>query len=179
MKLRYIPNILSILRIMLVPFFVYMFFEGELIFALAIYLFAGLTDIVDGYLARRNGWISNSGKILDPIADKLMQCVVLICFAVMMPALWWLAGLFIAKELFMLVGAVLVFRRERITVNSNWYGKLSTMLFYAIVFVIFIMFIFTESPSVTLLIYLFITALFAALFAMTMYIKDTLKEVRK
>ena len=79
MKLKNIPNILSIIRILLVFVFLFFLFVLESTYlALLIFLIAGATDVVDGYLARRNNWITNLGKILDPFADKLMQCTVLV-----------------------------------------------------------------------------------------------------
>ena len=85
MKLKYIPNILSCIRIALVGVFIYLFFldyPNNIIFALLTFLVAGATDVVDGYLARRNNWITDLGKILDPFADKLMQCTVLVCMSI-------------------------------------------------------------------------------------------------
>ena len=78
MKLKNIPNILSVIRIMLVAVFVYSAFCISDKVALVVFLIAGATDVLDGYLARRNNWITDLGKILDPFADKLMQCTVLV-----------------------------------------------------------------------------------------------------
>ena len=72
MNLKNIPNILSIIRICLVGVFVALFFTGNEIAALIVFLTAGATDVIDGYLARKNNWITNLGKILDPVADKLI-----------------------------------------------------------------------------------------------------------
>ena len=70
MKLKNIPNILSVIRIGLVFVFIALFFGLDQPYAaLLVFLLAGATDVVDGYLARRNNWISNLGKILDPFAD--------------------------------------------------------------------------------------------------------------
>ena len=83
MQKRYIPNLLSVVRICLVPIFALLFFldyPRHVIPAVAVFFVAGATDVVDGYLARKHGWVSNVGKVLDPLADKLMQCTVLICF---------------------------------------------------------------------------------------------------
>ena len=77
--MRHIPNILSVLRIIMVGVFAYLFAIGRPLAALSVYVLAFLTDILDGYLARRNNWITNLGKLLDPFADKLLIVVALIC----------------------------------------------------------------------------------------------------
>jgi len=178
MKSKYIPNILSAVRITLVPVFIYLFFnyyDRRIYLPLCVFLLAGITDVADGYLARRNSWITNLGKLLDPLADKLMQCSVLVCFAIKYPALWWLAGMFISKELFMICGAVIVLKKIKVTVKSHWYGKFTTTAFYAIVFFVFIFEIFDFDMKGTAAIALFTPMLGLALFSMVMYIIDTLR----
>ena len=141
MKAKQIPNILSALRIALVPLFAWAFLsrgEGSILPALGIYLFAGLTDVADGMLARRYNWMTPMGKILDPLADKLMQSAALVCLAVegtLGGKLGWLlVAAFFCKELFIAVGALVVFKKIHITVKSDWYGKAATAVFYAAVF---------------------------------------------
>ncbi|MBO5682867.1 MAG: CDP-alcohol phosphatidyltransferase family protein, partial [Clostridia bacterium] len=70
---------MSIIRILLVGVFAYTIFCVNPIVAMIVFLIAGATDVVDGYLARRYNWITDLGKILDPVADKLMQCTAMIC----------------------------------------------------------------------------------------------------
>jgi len=178
MKLKYIPNVLSAVRIALVPLFIYLFFayyEKQVYLPpLIVFLIAGVTDVVDGYLARRNNWVTNLGKLLDPLADKLMQCSVLVCFAIENPALWWLAGMFVMKELFMICGAVIVLKKIKVTVRSHWYGKFTTAAFYAIALLVFIFEIFDFNMKGKAAIALFTPMLGLALFSMVMYIIDTL-----
>ena len=136
MKLKSIPNILSIIRIGLVGVFIYVFFNNyphNLVWALVVFLSAGLTDVIDGFLARKFNWITNLGKILDPLADKLMQCTVLICMLSkkLIPA--WLVVPFILKEFLMLLGGLLIIRKKRVVVVSNIYGKMTVVFFYAAV----------------------------------------------
>ena len=177
-KVKYIPNIISAVRILLVPVFIYLFFnyyESRIYVPLCVFLFAGITDVLDGYLARRNNWITQLGKLLDPLADKLMQCSVLVCFAIKNADLWWLAGLFVAKELFMICGAIIVLKKIKVTVKSHWYGKLTTAAFYAIAFFVFIFYLFEIETDGRTAIMLFAPALILALFSMVMYIFDTLR----
>ena len=136
MKLKNIPNILSIIRILLVGLFIFVFFNNypdNLLWALVVFLTAGLTDIIDGFLARRFNWITNLGKILDPFADKLMQCTVLICMLTkkLIPA--WLVIPFILKEFLMLLGGLLIIKKRSVVVVSNVFGKMTVVFFYAAV----------------------------------------------
>ena len=130
MKLKHIPNILSVIRICLVFVFVALFFSGHVYSALLIFLLAGATDVVDGYLARRNNWITNLGKILDPFADKMMQFTVLICLCIKgyLP-IWFVIPFFIKDGVSLLLGLIVIKRRS-VTVVSKWYGKLTVCLFY-------------------------------------------------
>jgi len=184
-KLKYIPNILSAIRIALVPVFIYLFFscgEKEIYLPLCVFLIAGATDIVDGYLARRNNWITNLGKFLDPLADKLLQCSVIVCFVIKGLVPWWLAGMFVLKELFMICGAIIVLKKIKVTVKSHWYGKITTGTFYAIALLVFIFDIFEFNMKGKAAIALFIPMLGLAFFSMIMYILDTLRinaEVKK
>ena len=134
MKLKHIPNVLSIIRICLVFVFIALFFsefEGHIIAALGVFLLAGLTDIVDGYLARRNNWITNLGKILDPVADKLMQCTVLVCLCIGQYVPLWFVIPYFVKEVGTLCIGFIVIKRRSVTVVSKWYGKTTVCLFYA------------------------------------------------
>lgn len=132
MKLKNIPNILSVIRICLVFVFVALFFTLEKPYAaLIIFLVAGATDVVDGYLARRNNWVTNLGKILDPFADKLMQCTVLVCLYIKNYIPLWFVLPFIAKELFSLIIGFIVIKRRSVAIVSKWYGKCTVCLFYA------------------------------------------------
>ena len=131
MKLKNIPNILSIIRIILVFVFGFVFFAlNEPLWAIIIFLVAGATDVVDGYLARKFNWITNLGKILDPLADKLMQCTVLVCLAIKNYIPWWLVIPYFAKEVTTLIVGFVVIRRRSVVIVSKWYGKAAVCFFY-------------------------------------------------
>ena len=105
MNPKYIPNLLSVLRILLVPIFAVLFlydYPEHIGAAIAVFVFAGVTDVVDGFLARRFRWITDIGKVLDPFADKLMQCMVLFCtfYKGLVPL--WLLAFVVLKELFLI-----------------------------------------------------------------------------
>lgn len=171
MKLKNIPNILSIIRIFLVFVFVFCFFFFEKPYiALIIFLLAGLTDVIDGYLARRNNWITKLGKILDPFADKLMQCTVLICLLIKNLIPWWFVVPFFAKELFTLIIGFVVIKKRDVAVVSKWYGKLTVCIFYATIAasIIFASF-FSQHPVIAAII--FIPAVLSAIITTIAYVK--------
>lgn len=128
--MKHIPNILTVLRLLFVPLFVVLFFAVSPLVALPISWLAAITDVLDGYLARRNNWISRFGQMLDPVADKLMQGALL--FTLLFSGLlWWpLAIPFVLKELAQGVLGGLMLRRRSVVVVSRWYGKVALTLFH-------------------------------------------------
>lgn len=126
--MKQIPNILSAFRLLLIGVFVYLFTKSEYLFCMLVYIFAFATDILDGYLARRNGWITNVGKVLDPLADKLMLIAVLVCFYVAEIIPLYILLIMLIKDLIMIiVGSVLYFKK--VVVYADWFGKIATGLF--------------------------------------------------
>ncbi len=129
-KLLNIPNVLTGLRILLIGIFLTMHFARPSArgLSMAIFILAGLTDFLDGFIARRCNQITWLGKLLDPLADKFMILSVLVClmFSYIMPA--WAVALIVVKELYMVTGASLLFKRDYV-VCSDGIGKVSTFLF--------------------------------------------------
>ena len=133
MQMKAIPNILSVIRLCLVPIFVYLFFldyPNNIKAAIVVFFLAGATDVIDGWLARRNNWVSNIGKILDPLADKMMQCAALTCFYIKQIIPLWLLLAYVTKEMLILAGAVFVFRKKSVVVKSSFWGKFAVCVFY-------------------------------------------------
>ncbi len=129
--MRHIPNILSCLRLLMVGIFVWLFAEQLYVPALIVYVTAFLTDVLDGYLARRFNWISNLGKLLDPFADKLMLISVLACLLAVNYIKWYLFAAMLIKELMMIVGGLFILRKKRVVVYADWWGKIATGMFFA------------------------------------------------
>ena len=136
MKLRYIPNILSITRLLLVPVFVVLFLNDHIPAAVAVFLLAGATDVADGYLARKFEWTSTLGRLLDPVADKFLQMSAFVCLWLTHRIPWWMVAVYFVKELATAVGAAVIFRKGRVVVASNVFGKAATVLVFAAVFAI-------------------------------------------
>ena len=129
--MKNIPNILSVLRIILVFVFIVVFFVPiSKIWALIVFVIAGVTDVVDGYLARKFNWVTNLGKVLDPLADKLMQCTVLVCLCIARVVPIWFLIVFFLKEILTLALSFVVIKRRSVVVASKWYGKMAVCLFY-------------------------------------------------
>jgi len=176
MKAKYIPNILSVIRLMLVGVFIYTYYNVSRYTALAVFICAGITDVVDGILARRFNWITNVGKILDPIADKSMQITVLLCMCIgddpLIP--WWLAAFFIVREITMALGALFIFKKKDTVVSSRWFGKLAVCIFYASVF-----FIILLDPPQTVVLILSVITVLSAIMAFISYCLNYLKKPSK
>lgn len=170
--LKHIPNALTILRFLLIPFILIYIFTGNYILAFVFFTISGLTDIADGFIARKFNLISNFGKLMDPLADKLTQIFTLTSLAICNIIPIWILIIVLLKEFIMIVGASFLYGKD-VVVYSKWYGKLSTVLFYlAIVFSLLLkQYSLTGLWSqIDFIIYCF--ALIATVFALVMYIKD-------
>ena len=130
-KIITIPNILSVVRIFIIPFIAIEYFKGHYLLTAALLLLSGLTDVVDGFIARRFNMISDVGKVLDPIADKLTQVAVVVCLTVKHPELLPLVIVLTVKELLMLIGALAMINRTSVTPYARWWGKMATAVLYA------------------------------------------------
>lgn len=127
-----IPNILSYFRLLLIPLFIVLYVQEDFTEALITLAASGLSDILDGRIARKYDMVTDLGKVLDPVADKLTQCAMMICVAMRYPAMWWLLGLHIVKELIMLIMGWYVLKRTDTVNSAIWVGKLCTGVIYAV-----------------------------------------------
>ncbi|MCM1264182.1 MAG: CDP-alcohol phosphatidyltransferase family protein [Butyrivibrio sp.] len=130
-KIVTIPNILSFFRLCLIPVIVWLYsIDKNYVWAGYILILSGITDMADGYIARYFNMISNFGKVLDPIADKLTQGVMLICLLLRFPMMIAPFVLLIVKEAFMGISGILIIKRTRIVCGAQWHGKAATCLLY-------------------------------------------------
>jgi len=131
-----VPNIISIFRICLVPVIVYVYFADPnpvKYYAIFVYAIAGLSDLLDGYLARKFDAQSKLGKLLDPLGDKLITFTVLVCITITNPILYWAALVFFVKEVLMGIGGLLLNRVIGAELPpSNFIGKGSTFLLFLV-----------------------------------------------
>ena len=176
-----VPNVLTMIRLILIPVFVVLFFSGHRIAALAVFIAASLTDMLDGMLARTLNQITDFGKLFDPLADKLMVLTAMVCQAVagVFP---WIAIIIVAcKELMMVLGGVFMLKKG-IVVYSNLWGKAAQVCFIAALVLAFFhdqflsagTLLFGLTPDILLL---WITVALAIL-AMIVYAADALKKLK-
>lgn len=131
-KILTIPNLLSLFRLILIPFIIWLYsFRKEYYIAGALLILSGLTDLADGYIARHFNAISNIGKILDPIADKLTQAAMLFCLVTRFPLMAAPFGFLVIKELFIGTTGLLMIRKTHKVVGADFHGKVATTLLYA------------------------------------------------
>lgn len=129
-----IPNLLSAFRLLLIPLFVWLYLQGKYFYTGLVLLISGITDISDGFIARRFHMVSNVGKVLDPVADKLTQISMLICLVTRYPLMLILVVIMIFKELFMSISGLLVIHKTKTVFSADWHGKAATFLLYITMF---------------------------------------------
>ena len=131
-----IPNMISAVRILLIPFFVHAFVTAvrpeDFLLAALILVVSGISDILDGFIARRFHMTSRLGKVIDPAADKLTLFAVVASLWLKYPKFWMMYTLFLAKELFMAVGGLFILHRNHDIEGARWFGKLYTIIFYVV-----------------------------------------------
>ncbi len=167
---KHIPNIISIFRIFLVAVFAVAFigyYPESVPFAVSVFILSGISDVADGLLARKFGWTSDLGRVLDPVADKLMQVTALFCLSLKGVAPWWLFAFFLVKEGMMIVGALVLFKKRNVIYGSKIFGKIAAVSFYAIVVTIIL---FGEKLGTVFVNVLCIVAALIAVTALVLYI---------
>ena len=136
-----IPNLLSLFRIILVPVYVTIYLNAtdvrDYYLAGGILAVSCLTDMVDGMIARHFNMISTVGKVLDPMADKVTQLALTICLSIRYPVLLYVLILFLAKEIFQVIAALINLRRGKMLPGALMAGKLcTTVLFVSLILLV-------------------------------------------
>ncbi len=188
-----IPNLISLIRIFLVPLFAYLFMQGDFIPAVIVLALSGLSDCVDGKIARKFNQISALGKMLDPLADKLTQITLAVLLFItfnrvedaMLKAFSWVFLVFIAKEFIMVLGSVIMLAIGLRPGAAEIYGKVATLAFYVVM-----VFIIGFGPEVgafrnlftipnTLMMILVIISAILTMVAFFSYIPDVIRQVKE
>lgn len=188
-----IPNLISFIRILLVPLFAYLFMQGDFVPAVIVLALSGLSDCVDGKIARKFNQISALGKLLDPLADKLTQITLAILLFItfnrvedtMLKAFSWVFLVFIGKEFIMVLGSLIMLAVGLRPGAAEIYGKVATLAFYVVM-----VFIIGFGPEVgafrnlftipnTLMMILVIISAILTLVAFFSYIPDVIRQVKE
>lgn len=172
-----LPNMLSFLRLLLIPLIVYLFETDQFWWAFGMLLLSGATDVVDGWIARTFHLVSDFGKALDPIADKLTQIAVLFC---LMRQYWWVLVALLLKEITIGILGLVALHRTHSVYSAGWYGKLCTVVIYLSMFVLVLwkpIFGVPANPTFVLIDSIVIVALI--LLAFVMYLKYFIRILRE
>ncbi len=129
-----IPNILCYFRMLLIPCFVWAYFQArtreDYYLVAAIVVLSGITDFLDGFIARRFNMVTELGKAIDPLADKLTQAALAVCLIIKFPLMWLLITVFMIKELSMGIACYVLYRKGKKLDGALWFGKITTAIFY-------------------------------------------------
>lgn len=169
MKKENIPNMLTIIRFILIPVIYISVLSHHYLAALIVFTISALTDVLDGYIARKYNYITDIGKLIDPLADKLTQIALLLSLSILGILDWWIFGIVFIKELLLVISASVLYSRKDVVVYSKWYGKLATTLFYLAIVCSLIINHFGFKPQFPIDLYLYYLALLATVFALIMY----------
>ncbi|MFO7611101.1 MAG: CDP-alcohol phosphatidyltransferase family protein [Clostridia bacterium] len=123
---KHLPNIITGLRLVAIPFFIYFILEDRLFIAALIYFTAAVSDLVDGYLARKWKVVSTFGKLADPLADKAIQIAAILLFCIIGKLHFSFIIVLFIKESLMILGSYLLYKKK-IVVYALWYGKAATL----------------------------------------------------
>ncbi|MBO4824870.1 MAG: CDP-alcohol phosphatidyltransferase family protein [Lachnospiraceae bacterium] len=132
-KILTVPNVLSFFRLALIPVIIWLYIaKGEYVLTAGLIVLSGATDVIDGFIARRFNMVSALGKALDPVADKLTQCAMLICLVFRFPLMLLPLGLLVVKELFSGITGLVIIKQSGKVYSALWHGKATTVLLYVL-----------------------------------------------
>ena len=169
MKKENIPNILTIIRFILIPFIFISVITKHYFIAIIIFTISAITDILDGYIARKFNYITDIGKLLDPLADKLTQISLLLALTMLNILPLWILIIVFVKECIIIISASFLYSKKDVVVYSKWYGKLATTLFYLAIVCSLIINQFNINLPFKVDLYLYYLALLATIFSLIMY----------
>jgi len=181
--LKHVPNLLTIVRFLLIPFIIIFAVQNNYIMAIIFLTLSGITDILDGFIARKFNLITDFGKLIDPLADKLTQVSILTVLVIKDIIPFWILAIVLLKEFLMVSGASFLYGKE-LVVSSKWYGKLATVLFYSAIVISLLLKQLEpairanqspENSAPPIILYadqpLYILAILSTIFSLIMYIK--------
>lgn len=150
--MKHIPNIITCIRLCLIPVFCYFLWNNNDLVAGIVFIIAALSDVVDGYLARKLNAISNFGKLADPFADKIMQISAIILLFLLGRLKAWIMIVLFAKDFILMLGGLLYKLIYNITVSSRWFGKISALTLNVIIAVSILFSLSTATTNILMVI---------------------------
>lgn len=171
-----IPNILSMMRIAMIAAVVVLFVMKYYLAAGIVLICSGVTDILDGFIARTFNMISALGKALDPFADKLTQFAVLICLSLLNPLILIPFVILVFRDAFMLLTGLSIFKKTKSTFSARWYGKIATMYTYCLMCALLVFKDYMEK-NLTLTVILIIVDAVLIAFSFVMYAIRNTREL--
>ena len=139
-----IPNAMSAFRIVLIPFIIWTYAIDRHYLSVSLVVLSAISDMLDGFVARKLNMISDFGKFLDPVADKLTQAAMILCLVSLYPAMFALFLLMAVREFTQFFCGLAVLKKTDTMNSANWYGKVSTATVYV---VMVILFLFPDIPA--------------------------------
>lgn len=164
-----VPNILTMLRFVLIPFIILALYFDMYIIAFILLTISAFTDVLDGFIARKFNFITDFGKLMDPLADKATQLTILITLTLKHTIPFWILCIIALKEFIMIAGASFLYGKE-LVVSSKWYGKLTTVVFY--IAIVSSLVIGNYDISIRFDTYLYYIGMFLTIFSLVMYFKS-------
>ncbi len=175
-KIFTIPNVLSSFRILLVPLFIWLYaFRKESFWALIVLVVSGITDLLDGFIARRFNMISDLGKMLDPVADKLTAAALLICLVADYRVMWVAFGALVVKEFSDGIIGMISVTRTGYVHGSEWHGKVTTVIMYIVIGLLILWRDIPKGLSTALILLCTVLQLFSG----TIYLIHNLRRIKE
>ena len=175
-KILTIPNMLSFFRLCLIPVIMWLYcVEDNYLWAGIVHIVSGITDTVDGFVARHFHMTSDLGKVLDPVADKLTQAAMLFCLLTRFPLMILPLGIMVLKEFFMGVTGLMVIQKTGKVFGADWHGKVTTWLLYAMM----ILHVFWYNIPAALSRILIAACVVMMLISLVLYGRHNLKALRE
>ena len=130
-----VPNMMSFFRLLLIPLIMWVYLaKKDYVLVAVLLVVSGVTDVADGFIARHFNQISNLGKMLDPVADKFTEGILMILLALRFPLMWMLVGVFAIGAFLMALWGIRAINRSHLVNMAHWYGKATTVFLYAATF---------------------------------------------
>ena len=128
-----VPNLMSFFRLLLIPLIIWVYLKIQKYWLVAaLLLLSGATDVADGYVARHFHQVSNLGKMLDPVADKFTEGIMMILLALRYPLLWAVVGLFVIHAVLLSYWGIRAINHQEGVTMARWWGKVTTVLLYLV-----------------------------------------------